>query len=112
MDRSRSKETIINHLIRSTISNYVGRFIGLGVWFALTPFVLDRLEPTLYGLWALIGSVTSYGYLLDFGISGAITKYVAEYRAKKQMDEAQHLVGTALITYLTLSSIVILIFIG
>src|ERR1044071_1762792 len=66
-----SRERIINHLLRSTISNYVGRFIALGMWLLLTPFVLRHLETTLYGLWALIGSVTSYGYLLDFGISGA-----------------------------------------
>lgn len=110
MDSRRSRETILNHLLRSTISNYVGRFIALGMWLVLTPFVLHHLEVTLYGLWALIGSVTSYGYLLDFGISGAITKYVAEYHAKEQMDDARHLVGTALISYLSISAIVMLIF--
>jgi O-antigen/teichoic acid export membrane protein len=105
-----SRETIINHLLRSTISNYVGRFIALGMWLLLTPFVLRHLETTLYGLWALIGSVTSYGYLLDFGISAAITKYVAEYRAKDQMQNARQLVGTALISYLSISAVVLLIF--
>jgi O-antigen/teichoic acid export membrane protein len=35
---------------------------------------------------------------------------VAEYRAKEQMDEARQLVGTALISYISISAIVILIF--
>src|SRR5215813_924994 len=109
MDRSQSRESIIGHLLRSTISNYVGRFIGLIVWFALTPFVLNQLEPTLYGLWVLVGSVTSYGALFDFGISGTITKYVAEFRAKEEWENAQHLVGTALVTYLALGGFAILL---
>jgi O-antigen/teichoic acid export membrane protein len=109
MDSTKPKEPIVSHTLRSTISNYVGRFINLAVWFFLTPFILDHLEPTLYGLWVLVGSVMSYGTLLDFGISGAITKYVAEYRARGEWANARHLVGTALVAYLALGCIVILI---
>jgi O-antigen/teichoic acid export membrane protein len=96
-------------LLRSAISNYLGRFINVGVWLFLTPFILERLESTLYGLWMLVGSVIAYGSLLDFGISDAITKYVAEYRAKGQSIEAQQLVGTALVIYLVLGSIALAI---
>jgi O-antigen/teichoic acid export membrane protein len=109
LDRSRVRESIIHQLLRSAVSNYFGRFINVGVWLLLTPFVLDRLESTLYGLWLLVGSVMAYGSLLDFGIAGAITKYVAEYRAKGQSKEAQQLVGTALVTYLVLGSIALAI---
>lgn len=109
MDKGQSRESIISHLLRSTISNYIGQFVGLAVWFVLTPFVLDQLEQTFYGLWVLVGSVTSYGALLDFGITGTITKYLAEYRAKEQLEDAQQLVGTALVTYLTLGLLVLLL---
>lgn len=109
MNRSHTKEYIIRQLLRSVISNYIGRFVGLGTWFLLTPFILGQLEPTLYGLWVLVGTVMAYGSLLDFGIAGAITKYVAEYRAKGQSDDAQHLVGTALVTYLTFGLLVIVL---
>ena len=109
MHRSGSRDFIIRQLLRSTASNFIGRFISLGTWFLLTPFILARLDSTLYGLWVLVGSVMAYGSLLDFGISGAITKYVAEYRAREQFDDAQHLVGTALVTYLTLGLLVVLL---
>jgi O-antigen/teichoic acid export membrane protein len=109
MDNAQRKTPVITHTLRSTISNYVGRIINLTVWFFLTPFVLNHIEPTLYGLWVLVGSVMSYGTLLDLGISAAITKYVAEYRARGEWDNARHLVGTALVTYVTLSCIVILL---
>lgn len=57
----------------------------------------------------LVGSVIAYGSLLDFGIAGAVTKYVAEYWAKGQTKEAQQLVGTALIICLVLGSIALAI---
>ena len=100
---------MIRQLLRSAISNYLGRFINVGVWLLLTPFILDRLESTLYGLWMLVGSVMSYASLLEFGVAGAITKYIAEYWAKGQSDEAQKLVGTALLIYLVLGSIAVAI---
>ncbi|MEN4041488.1 MAG: oligosaccharide flippase family protein [Anaerolineaceae bacterium] len=89
----------ISQLLLSTISNYFGRFIGLATWFLLVPFILNKLEPTLYGLWILVGSVVAYGSLLDFGIAGAVTKYIAEHRVKGQIEEARQLIGTALAYY-------------
>jgi O-antigen/teichoic acid export membrane protein len=89
------KQIIIN-----TISNFIGRIINLAAWFILTPFILLNLGSTAYGLWILVGSVVAYGALLDFGIAGAITKYVAEYHAKNQLGEAKSLVATALVLYI------------
>jgi O-antigen/teichoic acid export membrane protein len=90
--------------LRNTASNYIGKVLTLGIFFFLTPFILHQLGPTLYGLWTLIGSVVGYGALLDFGIASAVTKYVAEYRARGEVANAQSLVTTALWLYLLLGS--------
>jgi O-antigen/teichoic acid export membrane protein len=87
-------------ILINTVSNYIGRVINLAVWVILTPFILLNLGTTTYGLWVLVGSVVAYGALLDFGIAGAITKYVAEYHAKNQLGEAKSLVATALVLYI------------
>jgi O-antigen/teichoic acid export membrane protein len=108
MDGAKPKKDVIGRLLRSTISNYFGRFVGLVTWFLLTPFILHQLEPSLFGLWVLVGSVVAYGSLLDFGIAGAVTKYVAEFEAKGQLKEAKSLVATALALYTVLGLIVAL----
>jgi O-antigen/teichoic acid export membrane protein len=90
-------------------SNYVGQFINLGTLFFLTPFILHRLGPTSYGLWVLLSSLVAYGSLLDFGLWGAIIKYVAEYRARQQTEQARALVSTAMGIYLVLGVLVLLI---
>jgi O-antigen/teichoic acid export membrane protein len=107
MDEAKPKKDMVGRLLRSTISNYIGRFVGLFTWVLLTPFILNQLEPDMYGLWVLVGSVVAYGSLLDFGIAGAVTKYVAEYDAKGQLKEARELVATALTLYAVLGLIVV-----
>jgi O-antigen/teichoic acid export membrane protein len=57
------------HVILSSLSNYVGKFVNLISWFILTPFILNQLGDRSYGLWALVGSVTAYGLLLNLGIT-------------------------------------------
>jgi O-antigen/teichoic acid export membrane protein len=108
MNQAPTKSTSISRLLWNTISNYIGRFVGLATWFLLTPFVLRQLDPTLFGLWVLVGSVVAYGSLLDFGIAGAVTKYVAEYQAKGRLEDARSLVATALALYFALGLIVTL----
>jgi len=107
-DESR-RNKVARHVLLSSLSNYVGKIINVGVWFVLTPFILDQLGESLYGLWALVGSVVAYGFLFDFGLNGALTKYVAEFRVRGEGQMAHSIVATALWTNTGLGFLVILI---
>src|SRR5207249_4187413 len=48
-------------LLIGTLSNCAGKVTAVGIWFFLTPFVLDRLGPHEYALWVLTGAMASYG---------------------------------------------------
>ncbi len=87
------------HLLTSTAANYAGQFVILIVWFLLTPFILDRIGATQYGLWVLAASFLAYGRLFDLGINDAVTKYTAEHRARDDDELASSLVATALWLY-------------
>ena len=88
-------------------SNYACKLINLGVWFFLTPFLLRHLGASAYGLWVLVTSVAAYGGLLEFGIGAGVAKYVAELRARGELDRARQLVATALWLY-TASGLLVL----
>jgi O-antigen/teichoic acid export membrane protein len=90
---------VARHLVRSTASNLAGQGVVVCVWFAVTPFVVHELGATRYGLWALVGSLIAYGDLLDLGVGPAVTKYVAELRARDEPAEASALIATALWIY-------------
>jgi O-antigen/teichoic acid export membrane protein len=60
-------------------------------------------------LWVLVGSVAAYGTLLDLGLTNAIIKYVAEYRARGEPEQARHLVATAVCLYSALGLVAIVL---
>jgi O-antigen/teichoic acid export membrane protein len=102
-------KTIRSQVLRNTLSNVAGKVVTLGVWFFLTPFLLNQLGASDYGLWILISSLVAYGSLLDFGIANAITKYVAQYHTEGRIEQAHSVVATALWLYLGLGLIAIVL---
>jgi O-antigen/teichoic acid export membrane protein len=84
---------------RNAAANYAGKFVVAGVTLALTRIMLHHLGPVNYALWAITGSLITYGTLLDLGIDGAITKYTAEFRARQELHEATGILSTALAFY-------------
>lgn len=94
---------IRQRLLTGTISNFAGKLSTVVVWFVLTPFVLTRLGPGGYALWVLMGAISSYGFLLDFGIGGAVVKYVAEHVARGEQAAARSLLASAIWLYLALA---------
>ena len=86
-----------NQVLRGTLANYGARFIGIATWFFITPEVLRALGEAGFGLWVLAAALIGYGSLLDLGIGGAITKFVAEYRARSEDARIKELIGSALL---------------
>lgn len=111
--RTDKDKQIRRRALFSTVSNYLGQLIIFGTGFALTPFILHRLGQSDYGLWLLAGSVIAYGSLFDFGITGALTKYVAEFQAHDNLQEMKRIIVTALAIYSVLGlALVALVFLA
>lgn len=113
MESRPTKDTMIRgHVFRSTASNLIGQAVILATGFLLAPFVLKRIGASDYGLWILISSLTGYASVLEFGISSAVIKYVAEFRVKGEREEMHALIGTALSLYTALGVLAILFSVG
>lgn len=110
MESNPEKTRLIQRrLLISTISNYGAKVLVLGIGFLLTPFILHKIGPISFGLWALAGSVVGYGSLLDLGIAGGLIKYVAEYQARGDVERMGRVVSTALTLYMALGLVTVII---
>lgn len=49
----------------------------LAVGFSLAPFLIARLGPTAYGVWAFVESLAACFTLLDLGVSTCLVRFVA-----------------------------------
>lgn len=68
-------------LARNASARYVALATELVIGLVMLPFNLAHLGTSDYGLWILLGSVTIHFSVFDLGFSGAMVKFVAQYRA-------------------------------
>jgi O-antigen/teichoic acid export membrane protein len=102
--------------------NVSTRYLAIGVeallGLVVLPFNVAHLGKSAYGLWMLTASITAYFSVLDLGYSGALVKFVAQYRAKRDYAGLNEILSTMFALFATfgavtyLVAIVIAVFLG
>lgn len=70
-----------NSLVANTVSQIVPLVAGYGLQLVATPLIVSKLGLLQFGIWSITGAVAQYGALLDFGVSRAITRFIAVHHA-------------------------------
>ncbi|MHA1280249.1 MAG: MATE family efflux transporter [Candidatus Helarchaeota archaeon] len=96
-------------LIINAFSNWSALAINIIVGLLLTPFIIVHLGKTGYGIWTLISSIIGYYGILDFGLSSAITRYVARYYGQKDYEAINKTVNTSLMIFIVVGFLTICI---
>jgi O-antigen/teichoic acid export membrane protein len=86
------------------MANWTGTLISIVIAFFLSPFVVHYLGATVYGVWILLVSLTGYLGLLDLGVRGAVTRYIAQFYVQRKHEEASRLVSSALVIFVLLGA--------
>lgn len=69
--------------------------VGLGSTLLVTPWVLRTVGLETWGAWVILNSIGSYISLGQFGLYGAIDKYIAECRALSPVQNQKKVAYTA-----------------
>jgi len=85
--------------IRNVLANWGGFVFTACVNFALSPFIVHSLGDESYGIWVLLGSIVGYLGLLDLGVRGAVTRYIAKFHAQENHLEATRVASSALVVF-------------
>ncbi|MFA5100340.1 MAG: flippase, partial [Candidatus Omnitrophota bacterium] len=102
-------------VIRNTAYNIFGRIWFLVIGFFLAPYVVGHLGVERYAVWALVGVVTNYFGLLDFGVGSSFVKYVSEFYTTRDQAGINKLVNTGFGFYAALGAVILaatVLFIG
>ncbi len=95
-------------VIRNIFSNWVAYSISIIVTFFVSPFVVHTLGNAGYGIWVLVGSLSGYLGLLDFGLRPTIVKFVSKYKALGDDRKINEVFNTVLAVYLLIAVVVVL----
>ncbi len=104
------------NLFRSSVARTALMMLTIAVGFFMMPFLVSKLGDQWYGIWTIIGSLTGYFYLVDFGLATAVTRYVTQYITRNDHEAANIVINTSLVVYsgmalgITLLTLVIIIF--
>jgi len=75
----------------------------------ITPYALHRLGLELYGLWALLNTLTRYSLVADFGLGPSVTRHVAQYAVRAQKTTVRAITTIGTVYYLVIALLLFVI---
>ena len=89
-------------VVRNTLFNYLAIICVTLIRFVAMPILIHGLGRDRYGIYATVMSVVGYVGLLDLGIGISLTKFVAEYYARRDFRRLNEMLSTSLLLYIGL----------
>lgn len=99
---------MLNKSIKSgAIISYVSIIINILISLIYTPWMINEIGMSDYGIYSLIVSFLSY-FLLDFGLGSAISRFIARYRAEKNSDAINKMFSVTTSVFIILDVFILL----
>jgi len=95
-------------VLGNTSTSILRFLVGVVATFALTPYIIDHVGKSDFGLWSLVFSILGFIGLVDLGFATSTVKYVAETRGQGDVDRRNRLVSTLFVVYVGLALVVAL----
>lgn len=99
----------MSQLKKGAALNYTTIILTNAVGLLLTPFIIKSLGDAEFGLYTMIGSFVGYIAVLDLGLSDAIVRFVAKYRAEKDKKGEENFLANSMIIYSVISVLVLIV---
>lgn len=90
-----TKPKIFKNITFLTISRLVSVLFN----FFLFPFFVHHLGTSLFGIYLLIVSFTSYFSLLDLGVGTSLLRFIAQHQTRRDTEELNRLINTIFFFY-------------
>lgn len=93
------RDRALHTVARNVTTRYLAILADMAIGLALLPFNLAHLGNSEYGLWVLLGSVTMHFSAFEMGNSGALVKFMAQYRARNDARAINEIASTMFVTF-------------
>lgn len=91
--------------------SYVAIAINVVTGLLYTPWMIHSIGRENFGLYTLAMSVISL-FVFDFGLSAAVTRFIAKYLAEGRQDKADNCLGLVYRLYFIIDAVMFLILVG
>lgn len=101
----------LNQLKTGVLISYVAIFINIITGLIYTPWVIHSIGRENFGLYTLALSVITL-FVFDFGLSSAVTRFIAKYLAEGRQDKANNCLGLIYRLYFIIDFVLFIILIS
>lgn len=92
--------------------SYVNIVLHAVIGFAYVPILLYYIGKSEYGLYQLIGSFIAYFSIMDFGLTAAVVRFYAKYKALQDKINKENILAMAMRAYAVVTSLMFIAGIG
>lgn len=96
-------------IVFNAACNWLSFALHIVIVFFLTPFIISRIGPTGYGIWALANGLTGYYGLVDFGLRAGLTQLVTHMVADRKQSQLAATVSGAWFALATLALAILIV---
>ncbi|CAH8286115.1 O-antigen/teichoic acid export membrane protein [Mariniflexile fucanivorans] len=96
----------MSQLKKGALLNYTTIFLTNVVGLFITPFILNHVGNSEYGIYITIGALVGTISVLDLGLNNTIVRFVAKYRAENDRKGEENFLATTMLIYTVISAMV------
>lgn len=100
------QRSLATKIIRSVMFGGLRYVLVAPIPFVMTPLILHRIGVSGYGTWAVFLAINALTSLADLGLVGTLSKFVAEYYARKDFVALARLLNSGLSLFLVLDFVI------
>ena len=101
-------EKSVSYYKKGAIISYITIFVNIAASLLYTPWMLDKIGDSNYGLYTLASTLINM-FLLDFGFSSAVSRFVAKYNAEGAQDKIDNFLGMLYRLYAIIVGVVLIV---
>lgn len=99
----------MSQLKKGALLNYTTIFLTNAVGLFITPFILNHIGKSEYGIYTTIGALVGTISVLDLGLNNTIVRFVAKYKAEKDRKGEENFLATTMLIYAVISLTVLIL---
>ncbi len=96
-------------MARGSIFRILSFFLNVFVLLIVMPIVVRELGDRMFGLWTIFAALTGYYFLLDFGLTQAVTRFISYYIGAKKKHDINKVLSSAVFTFILIGVVVFLL---
>lgn len=89
--------------------SYLNIFLHAVIGFAYVPILLHYIGKSEYGLYQLIGSFIAYFSVMDFGLTAAVVRFYAKYKALQDIINMENILAIAMRAYAVITVVLLVL---